>query len=164
MRRAILTSVLTILIGNAAYAAPTCHIFDGDASGAYTSPWLKALNGPPVTSYIIYSASGGFGPGLTVEVESSSDKWLQLDGNSATTHRLDFWVLNQYPTTVTLNVTAEAGAITLKAYDSTGTPVDSDTAPNNATTAITLTGSEVAYVELTGGDNEDHIDDVCMSF
>lgn len=158
-----IVSSLACVLGFAipAQAHAVCHNFNADALVSHGGSWFKSIVGIPTS--VFYQAAGGFGPDLEVVATTpiGATRGLRLGGSSGTVHQIDMLIGGAYPTEVDFNMAAFAGAVTVDAYDSSGTLVDSDVAVNNTVTGIKLRASEIAYVILTGGDNEDWIDDVC---
>lgn len=166
------------LLGGASVLLPGTTRADEDATvctdyntnppyslGAKSIPWFTNLGGFPPTTYVSYDAAGGSGPGISIESSGvDSTQALRLVGSSATVHRLDVLNGGAYPTRIDVEVAAHAGNITFTAYNSSNVSVDSDVATHGGVTSVTLSsGGGIAYLLVTGGDNEDWIDDFCMT-
>jgi hypothetical protein len=160
----VLVASVGVLTSNVRAGAQVCHDYDLISPGAQSNPWFVNLGGLPPTTYVQYTATGGVGAGLAIEASAPPDgsNALRLGGSSATVHRLDLLNAGAYPTRVELDVAAYAGNITVTAYDSGNSVVDSKVATANGVTPVALSGDEIAYVLLTGGDNEDWADNFCF--
>jgi hypothetical protein len=87
-----------------------------------------------------------------------------LTGDLGQVHRLDLNLSGGLPTTVTMLVTAWAGAIVVEARDASGNLVDTAIVPAPSTTSVTLGfKGGIHHLFFIGGEQEDYVDDICLN-
>ena len=161
-------AVAAALTLGAAVATAADHNYASDALGDYTDYWQRTLPGGHVVTYESFN-SGTFevvsAASLPAAVQTyAAGKALRLVGTLSMVHRINFELntVDFYPTTVWLNVMAFGGDITVDAYDSGDNLLDTYVVANGSTNGynefVRFDEAEIAYIELSGGSNEDWID------
>lgn len=144
-------------------ATVVCYNFTGDL-GAHTDPWLTSFTaGFPPSELAQWQDFNATTVSVVNRVATPAlSEAMYVDGANAN-WRVDLSSGGAAPTYVAFNMWVYAGAVSVDAYNSSGTKIWGNTYSSTALHPVSISpGSGASYLLIKDGNNETWIDNFCM--